>query len=103
MPTTPLPDNPGSGMWQLALRYDRLDLNDGYLAPGATPTAAPVVRGVLGGEQSSITAGVNWYWRSNFKFMLNYVKVDSSRYISSARAEVDDDPSIVEARVQFYW
>ncbi len=103
VPTTPLPDNPGSGMWQLALRYDRLDLNDGYLAPGATPTAAPVVRGVLGGEQSSITAGVNWYWRSNFKFMLNYVKVDSSRYISSARAEVDDDPSIVEARVQFYW
>jgi phosphate-selective porin OprO/OprP len=103
VPTTPLPADPASGMWQVALRYDRIDLDDGSLSPGATPTAAPIVNGVLGGEQSSITAGVNWYWRSNFKFMLNYVKVDSSRYSSAARAFVGDNPDIVEARVQFYW
>jgi phosphate-selective porin OprO/OprP len=52
---------------------------------------------VPGGKMDTWTAGVNWYWRSNFKFMLNYVGADSER------AGVDDDPSIVEARVQFYF
>jgi phosphate-selective porin OprO/OprP len=117
-PTTPLPNNPGSGMWQLGLRYDTIDLDDGSLAPGATPTSAPVVVGALGGEMDSWTVGVNWYWRSNFKFMLNYVMVDSTKYIgrtSATYAEdpinnnrtfnrfVDDNPNILEARLQFYW
>lgn len=118
VPTTGLPSEPGKGMWQLGLRYDTIDLDDGFLAPGATPTAAPIVNGVLGGQMDTWTLGVNWYWRSNFKFALNYVKVDSSRYIgrSSAtysedpannnrtfNAVVDDSPSIIEARAQFYW
>lgn len=118
VPTTPLPNNPGSGMWQVGLRYDTIDLNDGSLVPGATPTSAPVVNGVLGGEMDTLTLGVNWYLRSNFKLMLNYVKVDSSRYIGRTSATyakdainnnrtfnaiVDDSPNILEARVQFYW
>ena len=82
VPTTPLPDQPGSGMWQLGLRYDTIDLNDGA---------------VEGGKMSTWTAGVNWYWRSNFKLALNYVKVDSERQ------GVSDDPGIVEARAQFHW
>ena len=81
-PTTPLPENPGSGMWQLGLRYDTMDLNDNV---------------VLGGKMNTITAGVNYYWRSNFKFMLNYVMADSTK------AGIDDNPNIVEARVQFYF
>jgi phosphate-selective porin OprO/OprP len=81
-PTTPLPNEPASGMWQVGLRYDTMDLNDS---------------GVLGGKMDTVTAGVNWYWRSNFKFMLDYVKVNSSRQ------GVDDDPNIVEARAQFYF
>ena len=81
-PSTSLPDNPAAGMWQLGLRYDTMDLNDA---------------GVLGGKMDTITAGVNWYWRSNFKFMLNYVKA------SSDRRGVSDDPGILEARAQFYW
>ena len=48
-------------MWQLGLRYDTIDLDDGA---------------VVGGKMDIWTAGVNWYWRSNFKFMLNYVMVD---------------------------
>jgi phosphate-selective porin OprO/OprP len=103
VPTTPLPTNPASGMFQLGLRYDHIDLNDGSLSPGATPTSGPVVNGVLGGKQDAWTVGANWYWRSNFKFMLNYVKVDSSRYSTATRTFVDDNPDIVEARVQFYW
>ncbi|UXI68913.1 OprO/OprP family phosphate-selective porin [Tahibacter amnicola] len=86
--TTPLPEDPAAGMWQLGLRYDATDLND-----------VPV----RGGEEKNLTLGVNWYWRSNFKFMVNYVKVSSSRYSSTLRREVDDDPSILEARAQFYW
>lgn len=81
-PTTPLPNEPASGMWQVGLRYDTMDLNDS---------------GVLGGKMNTWTAGVNWYWRSNFKFMVDYVKVNSTRQ------GVNDDPNIVEARAQFYF
>ena len=116
--TTGLPNNPAGGTWQLGLRYDKADLNDGFLSPGATPTSAPRVNGVLGGEESNWTAGVNWYWRSNFKFALNYVKVNSSRYIGRTSATysldpafnnrtfnavVDDNPNILEFRAQVYW
>jgi len=119
VPTTPLPDNPGSGMWQLGLRYDTIDLNDGSPIPSAGPTIASKINGVLGGEMNTWTVGVNWYWRSNFKFMLNYVMVDSSRYFIRTPAapyaknpannnilvnrEIDDNPNILEARLQFYW
>lgn len=81
-PTTPLPDEPASGMWQLGLRYDTLDLNDG---------------GILGGKLETVTAGVNWYWRSNFKFAVNYVAATSDRN------NVNDDPNITEVRAQLYW
>ncbi len=30
------------------------------------------------------TVGANWYLRSNFKLMLNYVMVDSKKYSSGA-------------------
>ncbi len=82
VPVTNLPEDPSAGMWQLGLRYDTINLDDGV---------------VKGGEQKIWTAGVNWYWRSNFKFALNYVKV------SSERKGISDDPNIVEGRIQFYW
>ncbi len=82
VPTTGLPDDPTKGMWQLGLRYDTIDLTDGA---------------VVGGEMDSWTAGVNWYWRSNFKFMLNYVKVEQEK------GALEDNPNILEARMQFYW
>lgn len=88
LPTTNLPDEPSSGMWQLGVRYDATDLNDGV---------------IKGGEEKNVTLGVNWYYRSNFKFMLNYVKINSDKYLASAGRDVSDDPSIVEARAQFYW
>ena len=82
VPTTPLPNEPGSGMWQLGVRYDTIKLDD-----------APV----LGGKMDAWTVGANWYWRSNFKVSLNHVMVDSTR------RGVEDNPSITEARFQFYW
>ena len=82
VPTTGKPSEPARGMWQVGVRYDTLDLDDGAVG---------------GGEMDAITAGVNWYWRKNFKLMLDYVSVDSER------AGLPDDPSSVQARVQLYW
>jgi phosphate-selective porin OprO/OprP len=76
--TTPLPDDPLTGSWQVGLRYEGIDLDD-------------VVRG---GEQNALTLGVNWYWRSNFKFMANYVRVESER------RGIQDDPNVLELRAQ---
>lgn len=81
-PSTSGPSEPATGMWQLGLRYDTMDLDDGS---------------VLGGQMDIVTAGVNYYWRSNYKVALNYVKV------SSDRRDVSDDPGILEARLQFFW
>ncbi len=95
--STPLPTEPASGMWQLAARYDHADLNDGSF------TAPSTVTGVLGGKESNWTVGVNWYWRSNFKLAMNYVKVSSERFNTSSKLFVKDDPSILEFRAQVYW
>jgi phosphate-selective porin OprO and OprP len=88
LPVTPYANDPASGMWQLGLRYDSTSLNDNP---------------VLGGEEQNLTVGVNWYWRTNFKFMANYVKVSSDKFSRPLNRDVSDDPSIIEARAQFYW
>jgi phosphate-selective porin OprO/OprP len=94
--TTALPNNPAGGMWQVGVRYDHVDMNDGDF------TSPSTVNGVLGGKESNWTIGVNWYLRSNFKLAANYVKVSSEKYNATSHAFVDDDPSIIEFRVQFY-
>lgn len=82
MINTMLPDAPTTGLWQLGLRYDTIDLDDGN---------------VLGGQMDSLTVGANVYLRTNFKFALNYVAVDASR------RGIDDNPNILEARAQLHW
>ena len=94
---TGLPNEPASGMWQLGLRYDQVDLNDGSF------TAPSTVTGVLGGKEHNWTFGVNWYLRSNFKIALNYVKVNSERFNTTRKLFVNDDPSILEIRTQLSW
>ncbi|MEO7013639.1 MAG: OprO/OprP family phosphate-selective porin [Dokdonella sp.] len=87
-PTNPLPNDPAAGMWQVGIRYDDANLNHGA---------------IKGGEEHNITVGVNYYWRSNFKFMANYVAVKSSRFNSGLGGDLSDDPSIFETRLQLYW
>ena len=99
--TTPLPNNPNLGMWQVGVRYDDANLNDGSV--DYTNPSAPVVTGILGGEEENWTLGVNWYWRSNFKVQLNYVMVNSSKYNTTAKAVVENNPDITTLRLQFYW
>ena len=85
---TTLPEDPSKGMWQLGLRYDHADLNDGL---------------VTGGKESNWTVGVNYYWRSNFKFALNYVMVDSEKRANIFAPLIQDNPNILEFRAQVYW
>jgi phosphate-selective porin OprO and OprP len=53
----------GLGALQLAVRYAELDLNDGQA-------------GIAGGEQQSLTLGVNWELNPMARVMYNYVHAD---------------------------
>ena len=85
---TTLPEDPSKGMWQLGARYDKVDLTHKF---------------VTGGEESNWTLGVNYYWRSNFKFALNYVMVDSEKRATIIAPLIQDNPNIIEFRAQVYW
>ncbi len=58
-PKAPAPE--GRGAWELAARWDRIDLTD-----GAVP----------GGGQRSLSVALNWYLRGNVRVLANYVSTD---------------------------
>ena len=58
-PTAPVPA--GRGAWEVAARWDRVDLSD-----GAVP----------GGSQRSLSLALNWYLRDNLRVLANYVSTD---------------------------
>jgi phosphate-selective porin OprO/OprP len=88
LPVTMLPEDPSAGMWQVGVRYDHADLNDGP---------------ITGGEESNWTVGVNWYLRSNFKLSANYVMVESEKRANLLAPLIENNPNIFEVRAQFYW
>ncbi len=55
-PSAPFPT--GTGAWEVALRWDDVDLADGTVA---------------GGSKRSVTIGLNWHLRSDLRTLLNYV------------------------------
>ncbi len=61
----------GLGAWQLAVRYDMLDLND---------------VGISGGEQSYIIAGINWHLNNYTRLMVNYAHVNVDAPIDMVQA-----------------
>ncbi|MGB5613461.1 MAG: porin [Sedimenticolaceae bacterium] len=75
----------GKGAFELAARASYVDLND---------------RDVIGGEQANISLGLNWYANSDWRLMLNLVKVlDVKRPGSIYDGE---DPLILSLRGQWY-
>lgn len=89
VPRAPGADSP-AGLWQLGLRYDRLDLDD----PGA---------GIAGGTMDVWTAGVNWYHGEHLKLALNYVDASTRRDAGAPAGWLAIDPASIQARVQLAW
>lgn len=83
----------GYGAWEIALRFDSLDLTDGS---------------VNGGGQKDITAGLNWYANPYVRFMFNYVHVNNDNKATGNSANLlpgvtfagDDDPDVFQVRAQ---
>ncbi|MGV1014134.1 MAG: OprO/OprP family phosphate-selective porin, partial [Methyloceanibacter sp.] len=80
----------GWGAWQIAGRYDALDLNDGLTVNRTAPAAAgpfncfPVNAGAANpnnfrfmcGKQETWQLGVNWYLNDYTRLMFNYAESD---------------------------
>jgi phosphate-selective porin OprO/OprP len=81
----------GIGAWQVAVRYDVLNLNDAVDALGVG----------AGGDQSAFTAGLNWYVNKNMRFMLNYVHV--LELDRPGNVFDNDEPQALTFRGQVYW
>lgn len=78
--------NGGLGAWQLALRFENMDLND---------------TGISGGDSEVLTAGINWYPVKNLGFMANYATVLDFQRNGNA---VDGlEPAAFSLRSQVYW
>jgi len=76
------PKTGGLGALELALRWSDMNLNYHAGAYGSAP-AADAIRG---GEQSILTAGLNWYPNSVVRFMLDLQHVHVDRLSPSATA-----------------
>jgi len=68
----------GTGAWEIAARYSRLDLNS---------------NNVKGGEMQAVAAGINWYLNPVSRIMLNYtftkLKGMGNTHILGTRFQVD--------------
>lgn len=74
----------GWGAWELAVRYEHVDLNDS----GA---------GLLGGQLDNTTLGVNWHINPYVTLFANYILVDTDEN----SVVPDDDPEIFNMRLQW--
>jgi phosphate-selective porin OprO and OprP len=70
----------GWGAWQIAGRYDVLDLTDQALTiqgnPVINPPSSSAQNCTLCGEQSTWQIGVNWYLNDYTRLMFNYAESD---------------------------
>ena len=90
------PLNGGWGAWEIAGRYDVLDLNDNAgLAGAVTPLG-----GIRGGEQKVTSVGINWYPNTVFKFQLDFQNVDVDR-LGPTGLQIGENAKIYTLRSQF--
>lgn len=69
------------GAWELAARFQELDLNDDALK---------------GGEMQAVTGGVNWYLNKEWRVSANVTQVMSDEYA----AIPNDEPTVYSLRVR---
>ncbi|HET7551941.1 MAG TPA: porin [Gemmatimonadaceae bacterium] len=74
------------GAWQLALRYDAVDLTDADFT---------------GGKEANLTAGLNCYANRYLRMSMNYVKV--LKLDRPGSPHDDDEPDMLVARVWLYF
>lgn len=95
------------GVWELGVRYSRLDLNFLEGAPGTAPAASAI----RGGEQEIVTVGLNWYLNNAIRFQAAYQDVSVDRLSPGgtafgaatppAGAQVGQDFNIYSLRTQY--
>lgn len=84
----------GIGAWQVAARYDSIDLND---TDALTGTGSPG----LGGEMQALGLGLNWYVNTNMRFMADFYKIlETDR---PGNKFDNDEPYGVTVRGQVFW
>jgi len=91
--------NPAEGAWgavEIAGRYSVLDLDDNAGRRGAATPAG----GIRGGEQTIVSAALNWYPNPVVRFQLQYQNIDVDR-LSATGVAVGDDANVVSIRSQF--
>lgn len=76
----------GIGAWEIAVRYEEADYNDGV---------------DINGEMHLFTTGLNWYVNNSMRFMANYVTTVD--YDEPGNSKDGDEPSAFMLRGQIYW
>lgn len=83
----------GWGAWQIAARFENMDLNDGTY---------------FGGEADLLTVGLNWHPTSNTRLMANYAttldyECPTTGLGCNANGTTGVEPSAFQMRAQVYW
>lgn len=80
----------GLGAWQIAAKYDVIDLTD---------------NGVFGGEQDTFIVGVNWYLNRHSRFMVNYSHstIDEAFDVSANGTDGENSVNALGMRFQVDW
>lgn len=80
----------GMGAWQVAARFDRIDLTGD---------------GVYGGEQDTVILGVNWYLNRHTRFMANYShsSMEKAFDVSANGADGENSVNTLGLRFQVDW
>jgi phosphate-selective porin OprO and OprP len=80
----------GSGAFQVAARFDRIDLSD---------------QGIFGGEQNTVIIGANWWLNRHTRFMINYshATIKNAADVSFSDVNGENNVDAFGIRAQIDW
>lgn len=85
-----IPDNPGTGIWEVGARFSHLSLTDADA-------------GIYGGKANNYTAAINWYPNSNIVFQTNYTYVITSDNATGNGFVGGDNFSYLQFMAKFFF